>query len=74
MSGTLHTAVNECYNQISHHTLTIQCQVPSLDVTATPAYRHITFTALPETSVPFALRCLLNTLRDILIYITGCPG
>lgn len=60
MSGTLHTAVNECYNQISYHTLTIQCQVPSLGVTVAPVYRHITFTAFTETSLPFALRCLLN--------------
>lgn len=60
MLGTLHTAVNECYNQISHHTLTAQCQVPSLGVTATPAYRHITLTALTETSLLYALRCLLN--------------
>jgi len=61
MLVTLHTAVNDCYNQISYHTLTIQCQVPSLDVTATPAYRHITFAAFTESFLPFALRCLLNT-------------
>jgi len=58
--------VNECYNQINYHTLTIQCQVPSLDATATPAYRHITFNAF--TAVCLAL--FIEYVKSyILIYI-----